>query len=80
MKYASYYISSNGQPQNGYEEHTSKRAAIAAAQAKKANLIERGGGRAVAENCGSLSRGRLHQSETIYEWYEHHGGGYCTVR
>ena len=74
MKYASYYISSNGQPQNGYEEHTSKRDAIAAARAKKANLIERSGGRSVAVGETEDGPGTI-----LYEWYEHHGGGYCTT-
>ena len=67
MKYTSAYISSNGQPANGVQHHTSKRAAIAAARANRACLTLRSGGRAWAEDEGG---------SILWAWIEHAEGGY----
>ena len=76
MQYASFYVSSNGQPVNGYATHTSKRAAIARARQLKANLILNSGGHATAI---ALDGGETREDTTVYDWYEHINGGYCTA-
>ena len=76
MTYASAYRSSNGQPLNGYTEHTSKRAAIAAAKANRAALLLRSGGKAYAWR---LNEWQDEEATSIYEWYEHAEGGFRTV-
>lgn len=75
--YASYYIASTGQPHNGYQEHTSKRAAIARAKDLRANLLQCSGGhtRAIVVN----PHNDPWHGETLYDWYEHINGGYQSV-
>ena len=73
--YAAYYITSNGQPANGYTTYTSKRAAIAQARRYRDNLISRSGGHAIAINVDDYARDGSH----LYDWYEHAEGGYSAT-
>ncbi len=76
-RYASYYISSSGQPHNGYQEHTSKRKAIARARDLRDSLIVGAGGTATAV---TLDGTPGESSDTVlYQWREHVDGGYLTV-
>lgn len=75
VTYAAYYITSSGQPQNGYQEYTSKAAAIAQARRYRDNLISRGGGEAIAINIDDYAR----DGSLLYDWYEHAGGGYSAT-
>lgn len=78
--YASYYYSSNGQPRNGYNEHTSKREAIASARVMaRQNLILNSGGRAVAVRLDLSPDGEEFHEEPIYMWIEHIEGGYRAI-
>ena len=77
MKYASYYIESNGQPTNGYEETNNKRAAITRAREyARGNLQQYSGGCAVAV---VLDGGDYREDSVLWEWYEHFNGGYLVV-
>ena len=66
-KYYSAYIQANGQPRNGYAEHTSKRAARARARELRDSLPLGSGGRAYA---GEID------GELLCSWWEHIEGGY----
>lgn len=70
--YYSEYRTAPGQPANGYEEHTSKRAAIKRARALKANLPRGGRGTATA---GRVDRSGM-SNDVIYRWFEHPERGY----
>jgi hypothetical protein len=70
------YISSNGQPVNGYTTHTNKRKAIAQAMRFRADaLIANSGGKAFVE----IDHGPELEHERVWEWYEHAEGGYRTI-
>ena len=93
ITYFSGYKESNGQPENGYQEHTNKRAAIARARELRTWLPDRSGGRAYAYairtagvdgECIDLPSCKFQcacgfTEELLWEWYEHPEGGYITM-
>ena len=75
-KYYAEYISSSGQPANGYATYTNKRDAIRAARRyRHTHLLERSGGKARA---GRIDASGM-DGDIIWEWYESAGGGYVTA-
>ena len=77
--YCSGYKESNGQPENGYREHTNKREAIARARELRTWLPDRSGGRAYAYAIRPAGvDGEC--EELLWEFYEHPEGGYITMR
>ena len=72
-KYLSAYKSSSGQPTNGVEYHTSKRAAIARARSLRECLICGSGGEAFAETV--VANWLEEQPVCLYSWTEWAEGG-----
>jgi hypothetical protein len=75
--YSAFYIASNGQPPNGWQDFTNKRKAIQQARHYRDTCLpDRSGGSA----CVVIYNGPDAPDESVWAWYEHAEGGYLTAR